>query len=270
MAWTKNSKFSKKGSFRKRTRRSGRKANKVTKRLRKSVVAIVRREQETKCQQYNGVASIGAYGANVQTQGMIPLSPYSSGVAIPQGSGQGERVGNQIRVVKATLSYVLSPIGYSAIVNPLPQPQEFMLRIFSVKNENSLVTSVGNYFQQGNSSSAPNGTINDMNRIVNTDLYTQKKYVKHKIGYAAWVPTPGLSPSSGYFANNDYALNAHRTIDYTKHMAKIIKFNDNTSTPINNVTQTFIQCVNSDGTVSLSTTSSILMNYTISIWYKDA
>jgi len=269
MVWTKSTKFSKR-SRKPRSRKYARKSNKLSKGLRKAITKVIRKEEETKCQQYNGVITLGAAGGNFQTQGFVPLTPYGTYCSISQGTGQGERVGNQLRIVKATLTYVLCPQGYSLTTNPIPAPQEVLIRLMNPKNTNVLVTSAGNYFQAGSGSVSATGNLNDIHRAVNTDLYTQYKFTKHKIGFAAFIPNPGLNANQGYYANNDFALNVVRTINYTKYCPKIIKFNDNTSTPITRCLQTWIECVNSDGSAMAITTSPILMNYTISIWYKDA
>lgn len=273
MAWTKISKFSKRNGKRRSYRKSTKKTKRISKGMRKAIVKVVRREEETKVSTWSGISYIGAYGANtsIQNQGFIPLTPYGTYVQIPQGTGQGERTGNQIRLVKVTFDYVVSATNYAATANPIPQPQELLIRLFSVKNTNALVQSAGNYFQNGNASANPVGTLVDITRPVNNDLYTQYRFIRHKIGYAAWVPTPGLAPANGYYANNDFALNVVKKIDVTKYCPKLIRFNDNTTNATTRILQTFIECVNSDGSSAISASvTPLVMTWTITISYKDA
>jgi len=270
MAWTKISKFAKRSFKKGSSRRGGRRRNKLSKGMKRSVTSLIRREEETKCQQHTSSVSLGSYGSNYQANGFIPLTPYGTYVAIPQGTGEGDRVGNKLRIVKATFSYVIRPNPYNGSTNILPLPQEVVVRIMAVKNSNILAAAAGNYFQAGNGSTNPTGNLLDIPRVVNNDLYSQYRMVRHKLGYGSFTPIPGATTAQGNFVNNDFALNVVKTIDYTKYCPKIIRFNDNTSTPINRVLQTFIESVNADGSTSSVTQTPATMDYTISIWYKDA
>lgn len=267
MAFKRSTKFSKR-KFR-RGRRRGRRATKLSKGMKRAVTSIVRRDQETKCVQYNNTIGVSSYGSNVQALGFIPLTPYATFAAISQGTGQGDRIGDAIRIVKATLSYVITPSPYNAVQNPNPVPQEVSVRIFAVKNTNVLVQTAGSYFQFGNGSQTPTGNLIDLSRTVNNQLYSQYRMIRHKVGYSQFTGT-GSVPNFGNYSNNDYPMNVSKTVDYTKYCPKIIRFNDNTSTPSTRVLQTWIESVNADNSTSAITVTPLQMVYTISIWFKDA
>lgn len=266
MARRRNSNFSKRS---KNSRRKARRYSKLSKGMKRSVTRLIRREEETKCVQFTDSASISSYGSDVQAQGFVPLSPYATYCQIDQGVGQGERIGNKCRIVKATLSYVLRPNPYNATTNIAPLPQEVIIRIMSVKNTNELVAAAGNYFQAGDGSQSPTGNLLDIPKVVNTDLYTQYRMIRHKLGTSAYeggVP----NGTNQFYANNDFHYNAIKTIDVTKYCPKIIRFNDNTSTPSTRVLQTFIEAVNADGSTSAVNQVPVTMDYTVNLWYKDA
>lgn len=254
----------------KRVKKAGvRRKAKLSKPLKRAIVSAIRREEETKLIEFSSSISLGAYGTTVSTQGFIPLIPYTSYCAINQGTGEADRIGNQIRIVKAKISYIINPNGYNAVSNPVPIPQDVIVRIFALKDSGTLVNTAPNYFENNNSSSNPTGTLLDYTRRVNTELYTQYKMMTHKV--AAAVNTGGGNAvNQSYYANNDYKYNVIRTIDYTKLCPKLIRFNDNTSLPTCRILQTFIESVNADTTSQAAAYIPATMSYTVSIWYKDA
>lgn len=247
----------------------------MTKPLRKAVEAVVNRNIETKEASYTGTFNPCSYTASNSAAGFIPLSPYSTtpGITITQGTGEGNRVGNLIKVVKATMKFVVTPTAYDLTANPFPLPQDLIIRGFTSKRStNSLVTTVPNYFDLGSTAITPDGVLRDINRPVNKDLYTEYFCKKYKVGFSSFAPGSGTgaNPAMGYYANNDYPLNVIATIDYTKFMPKIIRYNDTDGLPASRMLQTFIECVNADGSVQGSAWLPLYLTYTLTILYKDA
>ena len=223
----------------------------------------------------NKIVEKQALGATVTDYAFAPsllvdsLIPYS---LISQGTGQGDRIGNQIRTRKLLFKYVLTPNKYDATVNPGPIPQDVIIMFGKVKNsrpQQPISTDFAKLYQLGDSVVAPNSTLLDLVRDVNKDWFTVYKICKHKIGYQAVNYSGASLPNEG-FANNDYKFNVIRTLDLTKYCPKNIKFNDTTSQPTNDGFWMWAMCVNADGTANVTNSVPALMTYVISYSYEDA
>lgn len=198
----------------------------------KLVKREIHRNIENKTIQYSSQNNfIGPYVNSSNGLHGFPLTPYSSNLAIVQGTGQGNRIGNTIRTRKLVLSYVLWANAYDATYNTIPVPQEVKIWIGYYKptpmtqpvNANFAV-----FFQQGDTSTAPSSTLQDILSNVNSDNWLIKKTLTHKVGFGNNQGTGG-SAANQYLANNDFKLNVVRKIDLTKYASKVFKFNDNTS-----------------------------------------
>lgn len=90
--------------------------------------AALERSRETKCiQDYEAGTPIssyggGAYGGAANTMTVVPLNPNALNLAIAQGSGQANRIGNKIETVKATLKLMFFQQPKARTTN-LPDPK---------------------------------------------------------------------------------------------------------------------------------------------------
>lgn len=246
----------------------------------KLIKQVMTRQEEKKIDLFRTTfTQVGNSTSSVwSTNNAFPLSPYTTlGIDIAQGTGQSGRIGNKIRVVSNILRYTIYPNPYNVTNNALPQPQDFRMWFFSNKNSNVLPSTPPTQFFQGdNADQAFTGNIADLNRIVNTDLFTYLGHRTHKVGFAGFLPAGGVSvgSSSTYagYANNDYKLNIQGYVDVTKYMPKVIKFDDGTgnNTPVSKCIFCIMETVNSDGSTMSTVTYPLQFDYQLTLKYTDA
>lgn len=189
---------------------------------------------------------------------------------ITQSTGQDGRIGNQIKVKKATMRYVLLPTAYNAVSNPTPTPLEVIIWIGRVKRYISAPTATdfNNFYQFGNTSFAPAGSLFDITYPVNKDYWTVSKRIVHKIGFASATGS-GPNAAQEFYANNDYSYNVVRSIDITKCLASSYVFNDGSNDPSNSQTYMWMEAISATGAVLNATTLCATINYTIDFEYSD-
>jgi len=200
--------------------------------------------------------------------GYWPLSPYNGYVNIPQGSTQGARTGNKIRIAKAKLNIILYPAPYDVSLNPSPRPQYIKFWFVRPKAQaNSTTLTINNFFQNGASALAFSGVLTDLVNQVNSQQYTLLGSKVFKLGNSV-ISSPGVTASQ-LFSNNDFPLSVIRTMDITKYLYKEYQFNDSDNTAINDMTVMFVEGINADGTAVSNGVLSSFMNFRITIDYVD-
>lgn len=176
-------KFTKK-PLRKRPRANKKKPT-VSLAVKKYVKSTMSRNIEDKCVQVNAGASFGNI-LESPDMNMYPMLPYLGYMSIPQGVTQGTRIGNQVKVKKLMLNYVLRPTPYDAVFNPSTVPFHVNMFLGYVNDVPGLIptnTDLASLFQSGASSIAPVGTLRDLISVINTDYWTIKKRWSHKLGF---------------------------------------------------------------------------------------
>lgn len=228
-------------------------------------------QEEIKKAYYSADFSVGAYGnSGFAANQCIAISPYGPRLIISQGTGQADRIGNHVRTVRCRLKIVMYLAAYNATTNPSPQPQVVRFWIFKKKNNANELSSLTNFFQTGNSSSAPTGTLRDYNYDINDDLYHVFATKDVKLGYAAFVATPGGTAPQGYYSNNDSEMSAVFEWDVTKYIPKDVDWTDASSVPTTDVVMCTYESVNQDGTSSGTNTVPIVINLQVCYDYTDA
>jgi len=213
-------------------KRSVKKVTKLSKPMTLAIKNIIHKQAENKVKDFATSTAINNYnGSNFNNFNIIPLSPFPTYLDISQGTGQGARTGNKITTMKASIKFAIYPRAYEATTNAFPQPQD--VRIVILKSKDTpiplqSVSSLGNFFQYGSSTSGPSGLLTDIVKEINKDLYTIYYDKVIKVGCASATGL-GAAVNAQYFANNDYKFNQIRKIDLTKMMHKTITFNDNTT-----------------------------------------
>lgn len=165
--------------------------------------------------------------------GFLPkaMTPLTLGLTVQQGVGQGQRVGNKINVKSLYFRYVLYPLGYDATENAYPKPLNVLFVLYyNKKSLTEIDANLGDFFQFGNSTEGFSDTLADLVKPFNRDKYTVVKSWIHKLGTANYEGTNG-GPDLNYFANNDYKYNYIRKVNLTKHIPKLITYNDTTLEP---------------------------------------
>lgn len=218
----------KKRIVRRRPRTTAKKA-KMT--FNKRVKMVVSGMAENKVANYRNTINMQAATATNWATTVIPITPYTSYLAIDQGTGQGQRVGNAIRIKKLKISGVLRPLPYNVTTNTDPVPLFIKLMFMTRKDSSTAVsTNVSDLLQYGSSAESPGFQLVNLTRPVNTDDWMVHTVRTFKLGYATYDGT-SIDPGAQSFANNDFKLNHFVNIDLTKYCPKLIKFDDNTFLP---------------------------------------
>jgi len=251
--------------------RVGRKSSGVTVAVKKYIKKTISANVENKMANANYAGAFGNAVANPSLYS-YPMTPYTGYMTIGQGVQQNQRIGNSIKVKRAILRYVLRPMPYDAGSNPFPAPVQvdlFLGRTRLCAGDQPVAGDMAVLFQNGNTSFAPVGNLNDLISETNKDYWTIKKRWSHKIGYADYEGTGG-SVNSHFFANNDFKLNVIKKMDITKYYPKTIKFNDGANQAQGDGLFFFYQCVNAQGGGNASTVLPAHISFWIDIQYEDA
>lgn len=264
-------------SFRNAKRLIKRPVKKVVKRSGKATRSIVKRIVKTELHRAieNKYANITSSSNAVTSYAMnssllvVSCCPYS---AISQGTGQGARLGNEIKTRSCYFNMVLRPANYSSTFNPFPIPQIVMVFFGKVKNSRAQTpvnSDFAKLWQTGNTSNAPYSSTLDLIATLNKDWFTVYKVLQFKVGYAQTDAASGANPAYEYYQNNDYKFNAIKKVNITKMMPKTFKFNDTTSQPTNDGLYMWSMCVPADGSVG-SASIPTYMDYNMTYVYEDA
>lgn len=190
---------------------------------------------------------------------------------IAQGTGEGNRIGNEITLSQLRFSFI---INYNAAIT---QPQFVRMWVVTYKFDpnnaqtadvwssvQNGVTSSANFFDNGNSSNGMLGTMLDLIAPVNTDVMTVHKCKTYKIGCAT-------APSGGATAgNNDFKYAVKDYIDLLKYVPKRVKYNDTATTSFNKKVFIIFECLAADGTVVNDTAPArCLINYFYNVKWTD-
>lgn len=246
----------------------------VVKRMRKIAKKEVSRLAEhkefkvgTSNQPLYSFPSTAALPNNFNTNNILDTSfAYQS---IAQGTGEGDRVGNEINLSQFRFSYV---INYNAAVS---QPQFVRMWVLTYKFDpnnattadvwSGLQTAIGNnFFDNGNSSGGMLGTLLDLISPVNTDVWTVHKCRTFKIGTST-APSGGAT-----FGNNDFKFAVKGHVDLLKYHAKKVKYNDTATTSFNKKIFIVFECLAADGTIVLDTAANrCQINYFYNVKWTD-
>lgn len=243
-----------------------------------SVKSIVRRELsrniENKTFQFLGNPGVDLVPASSPgfDSSIIPVAPYASYLQINQGSTQGGRIANKIKIKKLKLGGVLIPLGYNGTTNLQPVPLNVKMWLFYDKEDTQNIPTVaanGDFFQFGSTTLGFQDKLFDHAMPVNKDRYRVLATRNFKIGYASYTGT-GSVPTQGNFANNDFKLNVNINMDITKYVPKTYTFRDNNSIPTTRGLYMMFQPVYANGNAMASTQIPARFSYMLSVDYEDA
>lgn len=274
----KKSTRSRKTRGRTRNSRRGVSAGTVKKIVKRAIAVNI----ENKTNQFNdslnvSQSSSSSTGSSFIDDSIFCLSPGNSGngVFIQQGTGQGERIGNRIKIKRAMLNINFTPTPYNADVNPLPSPQ-FVRMVFFYDRIAPIAVPTpganGNFFQNGDTYSPFQGNLLDITRPYNLDRFRVLFQKTFKIGYQAYAGT-GVNVTSQSFTNNDFKLNIFRKFNITKYLVKNVRWQDNlTTNPTTRALWCALYAVNANNIVVTATVPYTPVGcwYTVSIDYEDA
>lgn len=216
-------------------------------------------------------------GAYLKTT-LLQVSPMNAiatnqSIGIAQGNGQGDRIGNIIRTMKATLRFHIYCAGYDVTTNQGNQPYNVIMYIFKVKGITNFadlpsITS-GNFFQNGDATSGFSGNISDYIRNVNKDYIVLHKRKLFKVGQSI-SNTAGTSTAAQYsFSNNDYKFNIIRKMDITKYLYKRYDYSD-AGSPRQNATWVMFEAIPTNNSNALTAQIPVKVDWEVNYQYEDA
>lgn len=251
----------KRASFKKQMPRK-----KVSLAVKKYVNRTIKTNIENKTLQYGTGFAISNYFNDTSLNSQW-LSPGNT-IQILQGTGQGQRTANRVKIVKATLNYTISPNGYDGLLNPQPRPLVLKMWIGYFKPDPvNKPVDFTQLFQSGNTAVAPSNFMIDMLRPVNKDRFVIFKTITHKIGYSS-VNGTGAQPVVEYYNNNDFKFLIMKKINITKYMIQNVIYQDNVAIPSTRGLFMWFQIVGADNT-NLNNVISASINYFVDIIYED-
>jgi len=227
VAFRKNRKSAKKTPYKKRAY----KRKNPTASFNKKVKAVISRMVENKSSDYRGTIPIPAVNNANYSVSIVPCTPFTSFLSIPQGTGQGERTGNEIKIKKLAINGVITASGYNASSNVNPRP--IFVKLFFLTRKDSpmeLFSQTTDIFQYGSNSEGFGSSLYNIMRKVNTDEWMVHTTKTFKVGYATMDGTGGISGNQ-YYSNNDFKLSNMFSLDLTKYAIKTTRFDDNSVNP---------------------------------------
>lgn len=250
-----------------RRKRSTIKTKKGVTRLIKKVVT---RMEETKEANYQARQPFGSSSnAFFLSANVIPLTPSATFMTIAPGTGQGDRIGNKVKVKSLIFKGVMWPTNYDSGTNPNPKPLEIRMWFFSNRASLAAPSSYSNFFQNGDSTQGFSGNITDLQKYINNDSYIYRGHRSFKLGAARYDGT-GTSAPNQYFSNNDFKYNCKFSINCTKMVGKDYIWSDNVTANLSNKSVFVVwEAVNADGSTSASTDATAIIDWSLQLKYTD-
>lgn len=233
----------------------------VTAKIRSMVRKTIAGEAEKK--------SYIVYAANQSIITSSATSPFAVFLApqVAQGGGDGQRIGNKIKVLKQSLRICINLLPYNAVSNPLPPP--LLIRILIVGYKKANVNAIGTtdastaLFEVNAGVTGPQGNPLDITLSVNDQSFTTYYDRVIKLGATSTSATTPVN-SGAYFDASD--MTQYMEID-VKHVG-MFQYNDTTNVPTNKNTFLLIQPVTADGQASGALTMAEC-HYTIKTIFTD-
>jgi len=239
--------------------------------VKRIVKKVISRQAENKTIQWftTGIDIWNINNANFLPS-IFPVSPYLGFLNVEQGVGQGERVGNRIRIKRIWIKGTIYPQPYNSTINPNPQPVQVILWFFcSRSSPNLLPNTMSGFLQDGDSARNLQGDLTDVISLVNNDQFRLFHKRVFKIGYAAYEGT-GIQPAQQAFHNNDFKLNRTFKVNLKKHVVKNVVYNDTgTNVPRTRGLFCVAQAVNADGSIMANNITPAQMSFQLSMEYED-
>lgn len=209
--------------------------------------------------------------SNAATLAAQPVCFTTGGFAVNQGVAQNQRIGNRIRMVKATIKGVISPAPYDVTYNPAPQPSLVQMFIFYDKENTTsapAVAGVTDFFQLGGSSMGFTNDLIDTWLPINTDRYSVLHRQVFKVGYQKYDGTGYVAAAQAH-GNNDYKMTNAFSVDLTKMLPKIVRYNDNSANATSRGLYFMLVATASDGTAYGATRIPAKFAWTTEAQYTD-
>jgi len=238
--------------------------------LAKTVRRIVADQAEKKSDQFTLDGKyLYAYNSAAWAASIFPVTPFGASLQINQGVGDGNRVGNRIKLSKLRFKGMIVPTGYNATSNPSPEPQLVKMWLVYDKQNPTVIPLPGtDFLQAGGSANALTGTATDVFARVNSDRWVVKMEKTFKLGFAAYNGT-GTSAAFQSLTNNDFRLCQEFDFDILPYVAKTVVYDDNSSLPETRGLFCVIEVVNIFGNSNPAAAIKAEMHYQLDMEYTD-
>jgi len=250
-------------------------------RVGQAVKAYVKRAIKTSTELKHAVP-MSFNNQNIQAFGISPNGPnqctseeITRVLQIPQGSDNGQRIGDKIRVKSLTIKgYVNlnSALANEPDYNKNPMYVKMFVgrRVDTIADPNTYVsgggTAFNNLFQNGPTATGPLNYPSDMYRYVNKDVYRIYTTRFFKIGMSA----PSNNPADSNQWNNDFKFSKQFTISLNKHI-DVVKYFDGGINPTNvGIYVWFVCCWANGSPVTTLTKLPLEWHYDVNCTYYDA
>ena len=207
------------------------------------VKKIVHRMAENKVLSGYGANQFIAWAGSLTNPTALKLVP-----AVRQGAGANQRVGNQIRILKAHVRGFVNLKPYSSTQNPYDYPLYVKMWVCRRQTTNVTITGVNpttydwsQFFQSGNSAVGFQSNMLDMMLYHNKDYWNVFNTKTIQLSTSFATGSVVTNPGSGRVSAPFY-------FDLTKALGNL-KFNDDNAdyVPTNKELMLVFQCVKADG-----------------------
>jgi len=248
-----------------------RKATRKVKTSKKAMTKVVKRVLQSQVEE----KEYSTYGANqtITTASASQPTFISCMPSITQGTSQGGRIGQEIKIKYARVKGYVNLLPYNVTTNPLSTAVMLKLWLCSSKltNLNGLsntACSTG-FFETGAGTAGFQGNLLDMLLPNNKDEWTIFATKQFELG-TTYASGTGPVGTGGYFDNSKMIIPFN--FRFEKHFKGPIKFNDNASSlngnyPYNRNLYLIFQAVYADG--SSAAVSVAEFHHSLNIKYTD-
>jgi len=266
--------FRKKSNYRKK--RGGVRRRTSTKSVKRIVRKEIARTTENKVRVFadlEKVLRVSADAANFDLVNVFPLGLQAGAFELQQGTAQGQRVGNRIRVKRATIKGTLVALPYNATSNITPAPCQVKMVLFYDRQNPSTIPAPavdGDIFDFNTTITGFYGDLVDMWATFNTERYRILKTKVFKVGYANSNLNAAGTTGSLNYSNNDFKYNCNFNVDFTKYLVKSQRFIDNNINATNRQLYMMWIPVAATGGIFNSAVRPIGLQYQATLTYEDA
>lgn len=204
------------------------------------------------------------------TSGVVPyfinLTPSPT-----QGVTSQQRIGNSIRVVKASVNGFVNVLPYNAVTNLMPSPISVKMWLCKRKNFNNDIrlpntTDFNNFFQSGATALGFQQNMLDMTLRNNTEYWTilSSKTIQLQNNYYAGATAPTTS-----IIGSAYRVSQPFRFSFAQHLG-LCKYNDTVTFPQNKELFLVFQPVYADGSTAPAGSGLAEVHFNVEWEYEDA
>lgn len=213
-------------------------STKVTRPFAIKVKKVIHRMSENKFWQAPVVQNTVIPAAITGSTSLTSVNPYCINLLpqLAQGTGNSNRIGNRVRLVKNVVKGYVNLLPYNATLNSYRCPVAVKLYVFSVKSFTNFIGEMGlqnwqQFFRLNNADTGFYGTMLDMVQSINTELYTLHATRTFELSSQPFLVGGGGSNAGYGNPSGKWSIPfAFNLIKYVKDL----KYDDNTSLRVTN------------------------------------